>query len=598
MIISISSVIFLSGMPLILSANTSYKPYFEQFISRGGNDWWSTYRHNPLHTGYSSSSSPDSDELLWSYLTDDFISSSPCVSHGKMYIGSWDFNLYCFNMDNGDIIWKYKTNGQITSSPAVENGKIYFGSKDDRLYCLNANDGSYLWDYETGYMIESSPTVKNGRVFFGSSDGSFYCLDANDGSYIWSYNANSVIWSSPAVTDQSVYFGTLGGVFYCLDVSNGDFIWSFVTTSGIWSSPTISNGSVYFGANDHFLYRLDKEDGDYIWSYDTGGEVHSSPAIAYGNVYIGALDQGLFCLNADTGNLVWKYLIGGGIWSPPCIADDKIYFGTYPCCGLPTYIRCIDAHTGDILWKHNTGSNVGMKTSAAIAAGKVFFGTGIGEVIVFGEIQFIADANGPYNNNINVPIHFNGSVYGGEPDYLWLWDFGDGSTSNKKNPIHTYVSLGEYNVTLTVTDSNNNIASDETFVIIEIPSTNNPPNMPLIDGPISGKTGVSYNYTFNVVDPDGDNITMCIDFGDDAGAVCYGPVLSGKDLIVSHTWDEKDIYIITAYATDIHGLKGSKGTLEVTMPKNKQFLFDPPLLSCLFNRFPNMFPILIRTLTI
>ena len=33
----------------------------------------------------------------------------------------------------------------------------------------------------------------------------------------------------------------------------------------------------------------------------------------------------------------------------------------------------------------------------------------------------------------------------------WLWDFGDGTTGNVKNPVHTYTAAGNYNVTLRVT---------------------------------------------------------------------------------------------------------------------------------------------------
>ena len=33
----------------------------------------------------------------------------------------------------------------------------------------------------------------------------------------------------------------------------------------------------------------------------------------------------------------------------------------------------------------------------------------------------------------------------------WKWDFGDGSTSTEKNPIHVYAKNGQYSVTLTVT---------------------------------------------------------------------------------------------------------------------------------------------------
>ncbi|MGC8866449.1 MAG: PKD domain-containing protein [Bacteroidales bacterium] len=38
------------------------------------------------------------------------------------------------------------------------------------------------------------------------------------------------------------------------------------------------------------------------------------------------------------------------------------------------------------------------------------------------------------------------------PISQWLWDFGDGNTSNLQNPIHTYASAGNYTVSLTVND--------------------------------------------------------------------------------------------------------------------------------------------------
>jgi len=34
----------------------------------------------------------------------------------------------------------------------------------------------------------------------------------------------------------------------------------------------------------------------------------------------------------------------------------------------------------------------------------------------------------------------------------WEWDFGDGTTSNERNPVHSYNIPGEYNVSLTVTN--------------------------------------------------------------------------------------------------------------------------------------------------
>lgn len=48
-------------------------------------------------------------------------------------------------------------------------------------------------------------------------------------------------------------------------------------------------------------------------------------------------------------------------------------------------------------------------------------------------------------------VSFSDSSRGGEPD-AYLWDFGDGTTSDRRNPSHTYKSNGEYDVRLTVTN--------------------------------------------------------------------------------------------------------------------------------------------------
>lgn len=48
------------------------------------------------------------------------------------------------------------------------------------------------------------------------------------------------------------------------------------------------------------------------------------------------------------------------------------------------------------------------------------------------------------------PINFTNSSSG--PSLTYLWDFGDGNTSNQKNPVHLYPSEGIYTVSLSVND--------------------------------------------------------------------------------------------------------------------------------------------------
>lgn len=52
-------------------------------------------------------------------------------------------------------------------------------------------------------------------------------------------------------------------------------------------------------------------------------------------------------------------------------------------------------------------------------------------------------------------VGFRDSSYSGSGFITrWLWDFADGSTSNQANPSHSFAQAGEYNVKLTVIDTN------------------------------------------------------------------------------------------------------------------------------------------------
>jgi hypothetical protein len=97
---------------------------------------------------------------------------------------------------------------------------------------------------------------------------------------------------------------------------------------------------------------------------------------------------------------------------------------------------------------------------------------------------------------------------------------------------------------------------------------NHPPNAPFITGPSSIKRG-TYEYTFNSTDPDGDNISYLIDWGDGSGEGGIGPYNSGEEIKLNHTWFYVGCYTVQAKAKDIHGLEGPIGVLIVTIiPKS------------------------------
>jgi hypothetical protein len=161
------------------------------------------------------------------------------------------------------------------------------------------------------------------------------------------------------------------------------------------------------------------------------------------------------------------------------------------------------------------------------------------------------------------------------------------------NPIklHQAVSISEYfnspnwqNVENISTEVNE--PCDGCFQLL---SENVPPNTPVIDGPTSGKPDEQQDFTFSSNDPDGNDITYCIDWGDGADEICIGPFPSGDEITQSHTWTEEGTYIIKIKAQDTLGDESDYGTLQIEMPKMKQWY--NPFVQFLQNH-PYLFPLL------
>jgi len=120
---------------------------------------------------------------------------------------------------------------------------------------------------------------------------------------------------------------------------------------------------------------------------------------------------------------------------------------------------------------------------------------------------------------------------------------------------------------------------------------NQPPIAPTITGATKGKVKVATSYNFTTIDPDGDEVSYFIDWGDGTNNSWIGPYLSGDLIPISHSWSKKGTYTIQAKAKDIYGNESDWGELTVTMPCS----YNLPIQQFwerLFERFPNAFPLL------
>ena len=95
---------------------------------------------------------------------------------------------------------------------------------------------------------------------------------------------------------------------------------------------------------------------------------------------------------------------------------------------------------------------------------------------------------------------------------------------------------------------------------------NNPPENVSIDGPIRGKAGTFYEYSFYCDDPEGDDVSYYIKWGTPSCPAIYGPFPSSSPAIIGFMWGEIGRYNITVKAVDEHGAESDISSLIVTMP--------------------------------
>jgi len=173
--------------------------------------------------------------------------------------------------------------------------------------------------------------------------------------------------------------------------------------------------------------------------------------------------------------------------------------------------------------------------------------------------------------------------------YQWDWNNDGVYEENLPNPTttHLWTNMGSYPIKLQVTDDDGAVDTITKTITI----TNQPPGAPSIDGPTNGEPNIAYQWNFMAVDPDTDDISLQIDWGDGTLSVWYGPYNSGEVIAQSHVYSAEGTYTIKSKAKDIYGEESNWGTLTVTMPCSVVFQFIQ-FWQHLLERFPNAFPIL------
>jgi PKD repeat protein len=162
-------------------------------------------------------------------------------------------------------------------------------------------------------------------------------------------------------------------------------------------------------------------------------------------------------------------------------------------------------------------------------------------------------------------FRFEASVAGGTEPYTYSWDTNYGAITgvdvrgNEKAFEFADPVPGTYNVTLTVTDSKNQTASDSIQITVEPPES---PTVEIISNGTQGVAPATFRFEMNV-NPSSNPLTWYWDFGD-------GEYIEqrGEERTVEHTFEQAGLYSVVLRLLAAGGFASDSIQITVEPPES------------------------------
>jgi outer membrane protein assembly factor BamB len=229
----------------------------------------------------------------------------------------------------------------------------------------------------------------------------------------WAFKAAGPIVTSPAIADGVIYIGSLSGHLYALDQNSGRERWQFRSSRPIASSPAVADGTLYFVSSAGSIVALDISTGQPRWTYATEYERRFEAKNLHG-----------YPSPAQTIPDAWDVFT-----SSPAVADGKVYFGSGD-----GNVYAVDAERGVLQWKFATQDVV--HASPAVANGILYVGSWDGHLYAIDaetglqKWVFRGGQDPAVHNQVGFqssPAVVDGTVYVGSRDaHVYALDAGTG----------------------------------------------------------------------------------------------------------------------------------------------------------------------------
>ena len=186
---------------------------------------WSGYRSGASRQASSRIELPDRLVRKWEFRPPAAVEpTAPVTAAGLSFHSGLDGVVRALDAASGQERWTAHTGGAVFFPPEYWQGRVFVGSGDGCVYCFDVADGRQLWRFRAapaerkiyvhGRLLSTWPVgsgvlVEGGKVFAAagitSYDGTHvYALDAASGEIIWQNNDSGRLVSQQEVTGVSV----------------------------------------------------------------------------------------------------------------------------------------------------------------------------------------------------------------------------------------------------------------------------------------------------------------------------------------------------------------------------------------------------------
>jgi outer membrane protein assembly factor BamB len=186
---------------------------------------WPTYRQNNQRTAATIVAVPKAVKVKWSFKpVQANTPTAPVNALGTVYFAGSHGIIRALDAATGKLKWTAHTGGDIKYPPTLDGWRLYAGSADGWVYCFNAYSGERLWRFRAApvetkipvygrlssrWPVTSGVLVENGTAYaaagIASHDGTHvYALDAKSGKLKWQNNTSGNLMGAGLVAGVSV----------------------------------------------------------------------------------------------------------------------------------------------------------------------------------------------------------------------------------------------------------------------------------------------------------------------------------------------------------------------------------------------------------